>query len=47
MPIGDRLRTLHRQKNLTQADIERKTGLFRSYTCRIERGQPSFGITGV
>jgi transcriptional regulator with XRE-family HTH domain len=38
MIIGKRLRQIREQKNLSQGDIERKTGLLRSYVSRIENG---------
>jgi transcriptional regulator with XRE-family HTH domain len=38
MMIGERLRTLREQKNLSQADIEKRTGLQRSYISRVETG---------
>jgi transcriptional regulator with XRE-family HTH domain len=36
MIIGDRLRLLREQKNLSQGDIEKRTGLHRSYISRVE-----------
>ena len=36
MIIGDRLRALREEKKLSQGDIEKRTGLFRSYISRIE-----------
>ncbi len=36
MIIGDRLRELREAKNLSQGDIEKKTGLFRCYVSRVE-----------
>jgi transcriptional regulator with XRE-family HTH domain len=36
--IGDRLRALREGKNLTQGDIEERTGLRRSYVSRVEHG---------
>jgi transcriptional regulator with XRE-family HTH domain len=36
MIIGDRLRELREEKKLSQGDIEKRTGLFRSYISRIE-----------
>ena len=36
--IGDRLRMLRVDKNLTQGDIERRTGLLRCYVSRVENG---------
>ena len=38
MQIGDRLRTWRELKNLSQADIERRTGLIRCYVSRVECG---------
>src|SRR5271169_4437614 len=36
MVIGDRLKTLREQKNLSQGDIEKRTGLLRCYISRVE-----------
>src|SRR5438445_241607 len=38
MDIGKRLRELREARKLSQGDIERRTGLFRSYLSRIENG---------
>jgi transcriptional regulator with XRE-family HTH domain len=38
MVIGDRLRSVREAKNLSQGDIERRTGLLRCYVSRIENG---------
>jgi len=38
MYIGTRLRELRRQKGLSQADIQEKTGVHRCYISRIEHG---------
>jgi|SRR5579863_2625236 transcriptional regulator with XRE-family HTH domain len=38
MIIGERLRTLREQKNLSQGDIEKRTGLLRCYISRVENG---------
>ena len=38
MIIGDRLRLLREQKNMSQGDIEKRTGLLRCYISRIENG---------
>src|SRR5271169_953208 len=38
MLIGQRLRELRESKNLSQGDIERRTGLLRCYTSRVEHG---------
>ena len=38
MQIGAKLRELREAKNLSQGDIEKRTGLFRAYTSRVEHG---------
>lgn len=38
MIIGDRLRQLREEKNLSQGDIEKRTGLLRCYISRLENG---------
>jgi transcriptional regulator with XRE-family HTH domain len=38
MIIADRLRELREQKNLSQGDIEKRTGLLRCYISRVENG---------
>jgi transcriptional regulator with XRE-family HTH domain len=38
MNIGERLRTLRTSKNLSQGDIERRSGLLRSYISSAEHG---------
>jgi transcriptional regulator with XRE-family HTH domain len=38
MIIGDRLRGLREAKNLSQGDIEKRTGLLRCYISRVENG---------
>lgn len=38
MIIGDRLRWLREEKNLSQGDIEKRTGLLRCYISRVENG---------
>jgi transcriptional regulator with XRE-family HTH domain len=38
MIIGERLRVLREEKNLSQGDIEKKTGLLRCYVSRVENG---------
>jgi len=38
MLIGQRLRELRESKKLSQGDLERKTGLLRCYTSRVENG---------
>ena len=36
--IGDRLRVLREEKQLSQGDIEKRTGLLRCYISRVENG---------
>lgn len=45
MVIGMRLRKLREQKNLSQGDIQNRTGLLRCYISRLENGYtvPSVG----
>ena len=38
MVIGDRLKALREGKNLSQEDIEKRTGLLRVYISRVENG---------
>jgi transcriptional regulator with XRE-family HTH domain len=38
MWIGERLRGLREQKNLSQGDIQKRTGLLRVYVSRVENG---------
>jgi transcriptional regulator with XRE-family HTH domain len=38
MVIGERLKALREQKNMSQGDIEKRTGLLRSYISRVENG---------
>ena len=38
MIIGERLRTIREQKQLSQGDIEKRTGLLRCYMSRVENG---------
>lgn len=38
MIIGDRLRELREQKDMSQGDIEKRTGLLRCYISRVENG---------
>ena len=38
MIIGDRIRSLRETKNLSQGDIEKRTGLLRCYISRVENG---------
>ena len=36
--LGERLRMIRKEKNLSQVDIEERTGLQRSYVSRVENG---------
>ncbi len=38
MLIGERLRSLREERQLSQGDIEKRTGLFRCYISRVENG---------
>ncbi len=38
MVIGEQLKALREQKNLSQGDIEKRTGLLRCYISRVENG---------
>jgi transcriptional regulator with XRE-family HTH domain len=38
MIIGERLKALRESKNLSQGDVEQRTGLLRCYTSRVENG---------
>jgi transcriptional regulator with XRE-family HTH domain len=38
MLVGNRLRELRESKNLSQGDIEKRTGLLRCYISRVENG---------
>lgn len=38
MVIGERLRQIRESKNLSQGDVEKKTGLLRCYLSRCENG---------
>jgi transcriptional regulator with XRE-family HTH domain len=39
MIIGDRLRALREEKNLSLGNIEKRTGLIRCYVSRVENNQ--------
>jgi len=39
MVIGPRIRELREARNLSQGDIEKRTGLARCYTSRVENGR--------
>ena len=39
MIISDRLRALREEKNLSQGNIEKRTGLIRCYVSRVENNQ--------
>jgi transcriptional regulator with XRE-family HTH domain len=38
MIIGERLRALREQRNMSQGDVEKRTGLLRCYLSRVENG---------
>src|SRR3974390_209860 len=38
MIIGDRIRGMREEKNFSQGDIEKRTGLLRCYISRVENG---------
>jgi transcriptional regulator with XRE-family HTH domain len=38
MIVGERLRALREEKNFTQGEIEKRTGLLRCYISRVENG---------
>jgi transcriptional regulator with XRE-family HTH domain len=38
MVIGEKLKDLRAQKNLSQGDVEKRTGLLRCYISRVENG---------
>jgi transcriptional regulator with XRE-family HTH domain len=38
MIVGDRLRMLREQKEFSQGEIEKRTGLLRCYISRVENG---------
>jgi transcriptional regulator with XRE-family HTH domain len=38
MEIGRKLKKLREDRNLSQGDVEKKTGLLRCYTSRVENG---------
>src|SRR3984957_2220356 len=42
--IAERLRLIRESKNLSQGDIEKRTGMMRSYTSRVENGHSVPGI---
>jgi transcriptional regulator with XRE-family HTH domain len=47
MVIGERLKALREQRNLSQGDIERRTGLLRCYISRVENGHTTPAIETV
>ena len=38
MVIGEKLKALRKQKNMSQGDMEKRTGLLRCYISRVENG---------
>jgi transcriptional regulator with XRE-family HTH domain len=47
MVIGERLRALREEKNFTQGEIEKRTGLLRIYVSRVENGHTIPGVETV
>ena len=45
MDIGKRLRIIRESKGLSQGDIERRSGLLRSYISRVEGGYTAPSLT--
>jgi transcriptional regulator with XRE-family HTH domain len=45
MDIGKRLRVMRESKGLSQGDIERRSGLLRSYISRVEGGYTAPSLT--
>lgn len=45
MDIGKRIRALRESKGLSQGDIERRSGLLRSYISRVEGGYTAPSLT--
>jgi len=45
MDIGKRLRSMRESKGLSQGDIERRSGLLRSYISRVEGGYTAPSLT--
>jgi len=44
MVIGERLKALREQKNLSQGEVEKRTGLLRCYISRVENGHTVPGV---
>jgi len=44
MIIGERLRVLREEMKFSQGEIEKRTGLLRCYTSRVENGQTVPGV---
>jgi transcriptional regulator with XRE-family HTH domain len=44
MVLSERLRSLRQEKNLSQGDIEKRTGLLRFYLSRVENGHTTPSI---
>jgi len=44
MVLGERLKALREQKNLSQGDVEKRTGLLRCYISRVENGHTVPGV---
>jgi transcriptional regulator with XRE-family HTH domain len=44
MIIGDRLRELREQKQFTQGEVAKRTGLLKPYVSRVENGHSVPGV---
>ncbi|HEY0704304.1 MAG TPA: helix-turn-helix domain-containing protein [Candidatus Acidoferrales bacterium] len=44
MEIGNRVKLIRQQKNLSQGDIEKRSGLLRCYVSRVENGHTTPSI---
>jgi transcriptional regulator with XRE-family HTH domain len=47
MVIGSRLKELRESKNLSQGDIEKRSGLLRCYISRVENGHTELLVESV
>jgi transcriptional regulator with XRE-family HTH domain len=44
MVIGERVRVLRDQRNMSQGDVQKRTGLLRCYVSRVENGHATPSI---
>jgi transcriptional regulator with XRE-family HTH domain len=47
LDIGERLRILREQKDMSQGDIEKRTGLLRVYISRVENGHTTPSLSTI